>query len=676
MIESADSGCFGGVTDGAPRVGAYPGCARGWDATVGKDRNFDHQFLDLKPDEASDRLFMGGLKLSQRARLFLLTGLLAVAGMAVIYIYADRDMTRGLARFAAAEKIAELVGAAEKSIADARGEEKRFVLKKNPGAAQAFATHVAAAARALDQLAQIPETSAVRKHIVTARDGLAQYDQLFGKLAQSEKSLGLADGSGLAGELREATEQLQAKFATAGYANLVGQVGRINRDGEETLASGSKKGIEEIEKRYQTLAAFLKETKIPQNERTVFQDLLKRHETGLLAMINARFAFNDEAQRFDDIIYYIQPSMKALTRFAGHAQVRTTDDLRQVHKTARLSIGIGGAVILIVLIAVGLVMLSSVISSVRVLAAVAGRLADGDRAVAIPGRGNSDAVGTLARALDKWLDNLADLDHLRFELDQTRTRLEKALTDAEADAKAAAEAARRALLSDEPEDTAGEAEAGPARLPSRYGALPGDLGAPAAGGGPISSISRQLTSFSQYVTAAADDVDRTEALVRNLDDATRQIDEMNQLVISIRDQTNLLAFRTGSKDTGLDNLVILSSEDRKPASEKSFPDADMVKRFDAIRDATDRAERTAHAVRVIMADITKVAREIAATASAQALEATSKLLSQSEYLQSMLDDVIAKIKPAAPGELSVEKVEKPKSGGRRGEKDETPPKKA
>jgi hypothetical protein len=147
-------------------------------------------------------------------------------------------------------------------------------------------------------------------------------------------------------------------------------------------------------------------------------------------------------------------------------------------------------------------------------------------------------------------------------------------------------------------------------------------------------------------------------------------------VISIRDQTNLLAFRTGSKDTGLDNLVILSSEDRKPASEKSFPDADMVKRFDAIRDATDRAERTAHAVRVIMADITKVAREIAATASAQALEATSKLLSQSEYLQSMLDDVIAKIKPAAPGELSVEKVEKPKSGGRRGEKDETPPKKA
>jgi len=75
-------------------------------------------------------------------------------------------------------------------------------------------------------------------------------------------------------------------------------------------------------------------------------------------------------------------------------------------------------------------------------------------------------------------------------------------------------------------------------------------------------------------------------------------------------------------------------------------------RFDAIRDATERAERAIQAVRLSMDNVTAMAHEIATTASNQALEATNKLLSQSEYLQNMLDDIVAKISPAPPGQLS------------------------
>ncbi len=639
-----------------------------------RDRNFDHQFLDLRSAEQADRLFLGGMKLAQRTRLFLLTGLVAVAAFAAIAVVVDRRLDDALVAFAASDRIAELVAQAETEIAAARGEEKKFLLKKNPAVAEAFSLHLGTAARALDQLMRMPESAAIRKHVITIRDGLAQYDQQFSKVVQSERALGLSDNSGLARDLKEASEELQTRLSTAGFANLAGQVQRINRDGEETLASGSKKSVEEIEKRYRTLTVFLKETKIPDQQKAALQDLLKKHETSLLAMINSRFQVIEETQRFDDIAAYIRPSLGILGKVAATARGDTAGALTSAQRTGRFAIGTGGAVILITLIVVGLVMLTSVTSSIRTLAAAAGRLADGDRAVAIPGRGNSDAVGTLARALDKWLDNLADLDHLRLELDQTRSRLEKTLAEAESEAMAAAEAARKALLSDEEEGEWEEVPAPIATRPSRYRGLPADEeGAPAAGG-PISSISRQLTSFSQYVTAAANDVERTEALIRNLDDATRQIDEMSGLVTSIRDQTNLLAFRSGSKEPGFDNLVILS-EDRKPAAGGGFPDADMAKRFDAIRDATDRAERTAHSVRNTMAEVTRVAREIAATASAQALEATSKLLSQSEYLQSMLDEVISKIKPAAPGELSVEKGDK-KKGGKAKDKGETPPKKA
>jgi len=652
----------------------WPG---GWIEPVTRDRNFDHQFLDLRSTEQADRLFLGGLKLAQRTRLFLLTGLLAVAVFATVAVVVDRRVDQALVAFTASERIAELVAQAETEIAAARGEEKKFLLNKNPSDAEAFSVHLGAAARALDQLTRVPESAAVRKQVITIRDGLAQYDQQFSKLVQSEKALGLRDNSGLARDLREASEELQTRFSTAGFANLAGQVQRINREGEETMASGSKKNVEEIEKRYRTLTVFLKETKIPDKQKQALQDLLKKHETNLLAMINSRFHFIEETQRFDDIAAYIRPSLTTLIKVATAARGGAAGALKSAQGLARIAIGSGGAAVLFALIAVGLLMLTSMASSIRVLAAAAGRLADGDRAVAVPGRGNADAVGTLARALDKWLDNLADLDHLRGELDQTRSRLEKAMAEAENDAMAAAEAARKALLADDGEEEEA-AETPAALLPSRYRGLPAESDAAPAGGGPISSISRQLTSFSQYVTAAANDVDRTEALIRNLDEATRQIDEMSGLVTSIRDQTNLLAFRSGSKEPGFDNLVILS-EDRKPAAGGGFPDADMAKRFDAIREATDRAERTAHTVRNTMAEVTRVAREIAATASAQALEATSKLLSQSEYLQSMLDDVISKIKPAAPGELSVEKGDdgKDAKGKLKGKgKTEPPPRKA
>ena len=172
--------------------------------------------------------------------------------------------------------------------------------------------------------------------------------------------------------------------------------------------------------------------------------------------------------------------------------------------------------------------------------------------------------------------------------------------------------------------------------------------------------------------------------MRGLGDATGQIEEMGALVMSIRDQTNLLAFRSHPReqpggyqgDQTADNVVILSGDGRETPDDEKFPDADMAKRFDVIRDATERAERTTENVKKTMADVTRMAREIAATASAQAMEATSKLLSQSEYLQNMLDDVISRIVPAEPGELSEEKSSDEKGQGKSKGKDKTPPKEA
>ena len=79
---------------------------------------------------------------------------------------------------------------------------------------------------------------------------------------------------------------------------------------------------------------------------------------------------------------------------------------------------------------------------------------------------------------------------------------------------------------------------------------------------------------------------------------------------------------------------------------------------------------------------TPSANSFATTASEQALEATSKLLSQSEYLQNMLDDVISKIQPVKPGTLTFrdsDKKEPPenhKGKAKNKKKGQIPPKEA
>ena len=87
----------------------------------------------------------------------------------------------------------------------------------------------------------------------------------------------------------------------------------------------------------------------------------------------------------------------------------------------------------------------------QALADAADRLARGDRTVLIPGRGNSDAIGQLARAFDDWMSAMADAEHLRQDLDHAQAKTLQAVENMEGEARRAqaasdeAEVMRRTL---------------------------------------------------------------------------------------------------------------------------------------------------------------------------------------------------------------------------------------
>jgi methyl-accepting chemotaxis protein len=622
--------------------------------------DYQHQFLDLKGDGLDDRTFLGGMRLQTRASLFVMIGLVALAAVGGIMIYGDHRLATAIDGARHSRQIHALAGNVEAGLARAKSLEKSFILDKQPALAESFAVEIDAVEAALDGLGRLKESAEVRQHVATLRDGVAQYDQQFNEFVRAEEALGVATETGLSQRLHSTSQTLIQSFTQAGLANLADQIIRIDREGRDTLRSTSERGVEEIKERYKALEAFLKASRLPEKDRARLADLVKAHETDMLTMLNSRFALEKERGRFSEIMSYMAPSRDALSTFAADLETAAARQLDRAQAFSRYMIGGGVAAIVLWLVFAGMLLMRSVFGPIRSLADAAVRLAGGERGTPIPARGNMDATGQIARSLDKWADDLVDVDMVRRQLDQSQARLEIVAQEAERKAHAAAEAAKQALLAEiqrpEPEpvpepEIPEEAPRYEPRAEPRPGPLGGRTYDSTGVGGPISSVSQKLTHFSEYVSAAAHDVERTEALVRSLGDATNQIEVLGNLVTAVRDQVNLLAFRSSPRDYGgaAENLIPFGGEER---SHGGFDDPVAIGRLDAIRETTERAERALQGVRLSVDNVSAVAQEIASTASRQAVDATRKLLEQSQYLQNMLDDIMARIHPSPLGRLS------------------------
>ena len=630
----------------------------------------EEESTDLGPVASgfADKTFLGGMSLGARTWLFFLACVLAGAAFIALFIHVDERLDSALQTMQRATRIDQLVNTVERGTYSLQARQRDFLLTRNTEIADGFSADLADVSTALDELFAYPDAEPLAQHVTTIRDGLVQYDQQFQSFLDTEREIGIGTETGLSAQLRRTSMALRTTFRDTGNANLINQIERIDQQGEETVLSGSKKGVEEIRKRYAALAEFIKVAEIPETDLNRINELLRTHETQMLSMINARFELSDEARRFAELFDYFVPSLTGLAGFAERFRIEAAANVRNMQLFARYTILGGSAAILLWLMFFGLVLIKSLTGPARRIADALDRIARGAQHVSVPAQGNRDDFGRIARLLDGWADTIIEADHLRRDLARTRDRLDRAVLQSENNAERAEDAERRADAAETaaraaapkalpaPTAQAAPEDAAPRRRPSAVDAYRNAADAEVVGG-PISSVSAQLQNFSQYVTAAANDVERTEALIKGLDQMTQLVDDIGGLVLAIRDQANSLAFRTPGKeavrDPGSDNLIAFSGDGANKDAERMY-----AQRFDQLRDATERTERTAFRIKETLEEVSEIGRSIAETASQQALDATHKLLSQSEYLQNMLDDILSKVHPAKPGTLSEPKTVK------------------
>ncbi len=634
-----------------------------------QDSKNENTYLDLRAQQHAEKSFMGGTRLSTRTALFFFVGVLAMVAFAAMYFHADQRLSLALNTWKNAQRVAGAVTELSRAIDDVRVFDARVRESGDPIATQGHRRAVDRVGVALDTLQRIPQADTIRDPIITTRDAFANYSSEFSVIIERRAKLGVNPNAGLNGERQIIATKIRELMNANGLSALLAEFDILDASPDADPPPVEAEARLAVGESYENLGRLLERSTVSDDVKQSIIVELQRHAAVVAAILDVKAEAEEDIQSFDDILDYVGPSLRAITDFSEQFGRAAPAAFESEHFQVRQLVVIGSIAILAFLILFGILMLRSISKPVRRLAEATLQLADGDRALSLPLRGNQDSIGDLARALDKWLDHLAEIDHLRAELDDARMRaalgaiaeavekpLEDEIPEPDRDLPTAEDEPDLSLPAKDGETETPETTPPPVSeeppsmppmptLPPEPTVQPSSVMAASQAASqissPIGSASKQLSQFSEFVTDAARDVERTETLIQALSDTTRHITELESCVAMIRDEANLLVFRTPNRPSSQDDetLVYLPGGEQQPSQEG--------RRFDTIRQAVNRAERLIIAARGSLDTVNVVAQEIASTASSQALAATNKLLSQSEYLQNMLDDLVHKLGPSA-----------------------------
>jgi methyl-accepting chemotaxis protein len=631
------------------------------------DRDYDHTYLALRRPTYASRTFLGGTRLSTRTGMFVVVGLVAVMAYAGLIVHVNDRVSAAHLGLERAENLNALVTSVARGQAALQTDEKRYILTRDAAAARDMRGLLDEQSRTLDALGAHADAGDLARPIATLKDGLVQYDQHLSQLVAGLPGNPAAAGSAL----RDADQALTPRLAASGRRGLPELLSRIGQLGSEMVLTGDPVHLVDLQDAYKELVARIDDAGLPRTERTAITDLLARHQEAMMALITARVRVNEDAQRFDDILTYIAPSLATLTSVAGELTGERWGALAEARKFAAASLVGGGTAIILWIVTLGLIVMRTISRPVQALAEAADRLARGDRTVMIPGRGNRDAVGQLARAFDDWMAAMADAEHLRQDLDHAQAKTLQAVENMEAEARRAqaasddAEVMRRTLADyrremDEMENILAELEedqGNQAPVPAlakaqalaqaqAYSQAPARLPAP-AGEAALGKVSDHLSQVSRQASAAIVDVELTDTLIRNIAAAREQLDGLGGHVVAVREEFNQFLFgrpQVGGGEPGADGdkTVALNGGAVRQASLK---DPESRARLGAIRDAVDRAERSLGACTREVERVTDTAQRLAASASDEARLATDQLAAQSDYLRALLDTLAHRTRP-------------------------------
>ena len=348
----------------------------------------------------------------------------------------------------------------------------------------------------------------------------------------------------------------------------------------------------------------------------------------------------DEA--FDSWLEIVSPLRKLSGQVTqaldAHIRQRLDTDIAAARQTTLLLAGLAGAALLI-LAGVAWSLIAGVSRPIGRLTAVMANLADGDASAEPEGRARRDEIGSMARAVDVFRDNMLRVRVLT-EAEQRaaarRERQARAMHGYTEDFSSAVAGVMGSLghSSTEMRTAAASVRASADQTVMRMNQVSTATAGSAQGLSAVAASAEQMVAsiqsirqqVTQAATVSADAVQasgQTTTLVDSLGGAAQQIGAVVQLIEQIAGQTNLLALnatieaaRAGDAGKG---FAVVASEVKNLAAQTARATTEIAERVRMIQDTTGAAVASVAAVGRVVESVDRIADTIAQAVDEQAV---------------------------------------------------------
>ena len=307
-----------------------------------------------------ERTFMGGIGVGTRASLFILVGIAVFVAGAFALIFADKQLNKANLTLTDSVDLTSFISNIERDVWRIRAESEELSKRlantqfaASDAGKAASQEHVALAntlGLRLDELYLRPSAEVIGEQVSTLREAVAQYMEQYNKSTQNEVDLA-PDMTGLETILRQAIRNINKSLSTVNILSLNETMADIRAVTSEFIESGASRDLATIENAEKEFVRLLNAVPISSKDKSTLMSGMTEYQSSMSAYAKNRLVHDNTRDHLEEIIFYMVPSVDAITDFSGDNLAQTQKHYKIVRQKYRVLIasGIAGAFFLILL---------------------------------------------------------------------------------------------------------------------------------------------------------------------------------------------------------------------------------------------------------------------------------------------------------------------------------------